>query len=159
MRVAVVSDTHGGFDHVESYLKQLHDVDLLLHLGDHASDGLKIAQRLGIPLRAVRGNNDYFDDFAPYEDTVDCEGVRIFMSHGNKQRVYSGVTVMYYLAAQAGAQIALFGHTHMRFDETFDGIRIINPGSASLPRDPSAKKSMVILDIADGDYTVEWVTL
>lgn len=81
------------------------------------------------------------------------------MSHGNKQRVYSGVTVMYYLAAQAGAQIALFGHTHMRFDETFDGIRIINPGSASLPRDPSAKKSMVILDIADGDYTVEWVTL
>ena len=33
--------------------------------------------------------------------------------------------------------IFLYGHTHVKFDQVVDGIRCLNPGSVSIPKDGS----------------------
>ena len=60
-----------------------------------------------------------------------------------------------YSAREIECDIVLFGHTHMPFDEDFDGVRVMNPGSISLPRGGNRKSYMVMTFEEDGSYGVE----
>ncbi|MBR5091422.1 MAG: YfcE family phosphodiesterase [Ruminiclostridium sp.] len=88
----------------------------------------------------VRGNCDRSEDlpFSQIIDTVpgpDDRTVRILAVHGHLCGVDSGTGELLRQAHENDCGIALFGHTHCRFEQEEDGVLIINPGSCARPRD------------------------
>ena len=96
-----------------------------------------------VPVLSVRGNCDVFSFFdAPEERFVSLGGAGIMMMHGHVYRVKSGTGPAVRHAAEAGADILLFGHTHKKYEEfipagarlgdvvTKKPLRLFNPGSA-----------------------------
>ena len=80
----------------------------------------------------VRGNCDGWG--CDYEDDmlVNIGGVNIFVTHGHRYGVKSGLDTLASAAAAKGAQVACFGHTHKPFCEYRDGVLLINPGTCTL---------------------------
>ena len=48
----------------------------------------------------------------------------------------------------------LVGHTHLPFDRTASGIRIVNPGSVSNPFPPDLRASYALLEADEGGYKI-----
>lgn len=152
MRILLVSDSHGNVDFLEENIDKIGKIDRVFHLGDYARDVEKIKDILDLPIDLVKGNNDLFD---PHEEEkiIHLEDLTIFMTHGHKYGVYIGTNRLYYKGLEVGADLVLYGHTHFyNFDDRGD-MKILNPGSLSLPRD--GKRSMVILDIEGKEIRVE----
>ena len=63
---------------------------------------------------------------------VSIGGVSIFVTHGHRYGVKSGLDTLASAAAAKGAQVACFGHTHKPFCEYRDGVLLINPGTCTL---------------------------
>lgn len=159
MKIAVVADTHRETDEVDRWLRA-HPQDLLLHLGDHASDGRWLSENLQLPAICVRGNNDWQTDEEdePFHFVLPVHGHRLLLTHGHRERVHSGVHALYWMAKENGCDFALFGHTHVRSDRDFGDVRILNPGSASFPRD--GHKSILLLEFVKWkDPIVQFVDL
>ncbi len=57
--------------------------------------------------------------------------------------------------ASASAALVLVGHTHHPDSRVLDGVRVVNPGSISLPRTSDAVARYALLTHANGDWTVE----
>lgn len=131
--IGVVSDTHGNRRAFERALEALGPVELLLHAGDFANDAVVMGEMYGIPVQAVTGNCDFFgsgDDAKLFE----IEGHTVLLVHGHRQHVKSGLDELYALAAQNGADVCIFGHTHMHEIEWRGHVVLLNPGSPSQPR-------------------------
>ena len=72
-----------------------------------------------------------------------------------------------YTALENGCDVAMYGHTHVPFDDSFGEeketqVRILNPGSISLPRGGRGKSYMVVTFSGTEDeasYEVELKTL
>jgi len=129
-RIAIVSDSHGFIENIDLFKDRLGQVDALYHLGDHADDAIELSRILNCGYVAVRGNCDAFSD-APLTYTVEWNGIRILLLHGN---TVSGRLSLRYLAEQERADVVLFGHSHVPSVETVDGVLMVNPGSLSRPR-------------------------
>ena len=67
MRIAVVSDTHGYIHSFTDKIRTMEKPELILHLGDYATDGEKIAEELGIKTIIVKGNGDIGSNYNEYE--------------------------------------------------------------------------------------------
>ncbi|MDO5717441.1 MAG: metallophosphoesterase [Tissierellia bacterium] len=159
MKIAVISDTHGVYTRVIRYLNESTDIDYLIHLGDHADDADYIMALTNIDGFAVLGNNDYSSEgIVPEERIIEIEGKRILAVHGHRQAVGFGLSWIKDLAEERDVDIVLFGHTHQYLDEIFEGIRFINPGSASLPRGEDNRKCMIVMTI-DDDVDIERIFL
>ena len=144
MKILVVSDSHGNR---ESLMRAVSVTgpDLVLHLGDVAADCDIIRRNMPeIPVRAVRGNCDGFSNEAA-EDEFVVEGKRIFMAHGDRYGVKTGLSSFVTAAMYRNADIALFGHTHRKFSTEYEGLLILNPGSVGM-----GKKTYAVLEIEDG---------
>ena len=134
MKILVFSDSHGAYHKMKAVVDMHPDARLMIFLGD----GLRDADRLfdeypDIPHIAVKGNCDltgilpgdtYLD-----EQTADIDGKRIFCCHGHKYSVKSSELSLWLRAKEKGADIALFGHTHVPFERTYEGVTLFNPGS------------------------------
>ena len=149
MKILVISDSHG---HKDSILKAVayESPDLILHLGDHDKDCSVIEQDYPeIPLRTVRGN---CDRSSPGLDTDEftLAGKRFCMTHGHLFSVKTGKAQITGYAASRGADILLFGHTHIPFSKEQDNIIIINPGSIGV-----GDKTYAILELKDGVITYQ----
>ena len=146
MRLAVVSDCHGEW---ESVAKRLRDIvcDGLICLGDFTQDGEKIAQALKLNFWCVCGNCDLSCQY-PKEQILELEGVKIFLTHGDRYHVKNDLLNLQYHALELGCDLVLFGHNHIWCDEQGGTVRLCNPGSASRPRDFIA--SFGILEIENG---------
>lgn len=104
--------------------------DAVIHLGDHASDALVIEREYPrLPVCRVRGNCDRCETDVQDEAVIEWEGVKILATHGHRYSVKSGLLSLCYAAAQAGARIALFGHTHDPYCEESEGLWLLNPGA------------------------------
>jgi len=131
-KICVFSDTHGYAEHMLRTIRR-EKPDYVLFLGDGASDVETV--RRALPLQAVqyvRGNCDLFDR-APAVRTVKIAGKTIFCTHGHLQRVKleaPGFRTLWYAAREAGADVALFGHTHTPFLEQTPEVLLVNPGTA-----------------------------
>lgn len=124
MRIAVISDTH---DHVPSgLLERLAPADEIWHLGDVCDpDTLAEIEALGKPMQVVLGNNEWHALW-PQARNLERAGHRFHLVHIPPRH------------APAGAEFVLHGHTHVPRDETDDrGVRWLNPGALSRPRDGS----------------------
>ena len=150
MKILVFSDTHGKTDKMcEIISKRRASADLVLHLGDCFSDIAEIRNDFpDIAFLGVSGNCDYrFSEDYPQSNAVSLEGHTLFFTHGHLYQVQSSLTSLTFAASSKGADIALFGHTHIGlctevpFPFSTDGddrkILICNPGSLSRPRDGS----------------------
>ncbi|MBF1053271.1 MAG: metallophosphoesterase [Parvimonas sp.] len=143
MIIAVVSDTHGIVLPV-AYSLQRNKVDIVLHLGDNASDAKKIEQITGMEIYAVAGNCDDNSKDVPEELVLEIRRKKFFLTHGHNYDVDNGIDKIVEKAKEVGADYALFGHTHVHIRERVDGITVLNPGSTTLPRKGDTKGYYII---------------
>ena len=136
MLTAVVSDTHGVTEEVIRVL-QRYTLDALFFLGDYCADAGTISEALkpGLPVFAVAGNGDAFRDcLGPTRRKVKLGGKTFFLAHGHQFRVKQMLEPLIEAGAKAGADVILYGHTHIPRIEHAAGAWIMNPGSAAFPR-------------------------
>ena len=141
-RLTVFSDSHGSSGALREAI-ELHrrDTDCFIFLGDGCREAVPLLEDCGKAYQVVPGNCDMFVGGMPESLTLDLGAARIFICHGHRY----------------GADIALFGHTHLRLDRYLpperDGERplwLFNPGSISRPRE--GRPSYGIIDILrDGE--------
>ena len=136
MRMLVVSDTHHDFDALyRLVLREEDHIDLLLHLGDGAQDIDDLrAVWPTLPVRFVRGNCDYVST-APDTAVVEADGLRLLLTHGHLFDVNRTPERLATEARRQNAAVALLGHTHRQLCREVLGVRLLNPGSLSKPRD------------------------
>ncbi|MCY6957039.1 metallophosphoesterase [Clostridium brassicae] len=152
MRIGVVSDTHRDKTILPMVVKSLEDVDLIIHLGDNVQDVEEIKKIYKKNIINVKGNCD-FGNKCPEEIFKEIEGVKFFITHGHKYDVKYNILNLKYRAEELGADVALFGHTHLSGIEYENGIWFVNPGSPSVPRD--RYRSVGLININDGKITAE----
>lgn len=166
MKIAVISDSHGSLEAWEKAEKYFKDSDLVLHAGDILYHGSrnplpagyntialteKINEDVGkhYDLLAVQGNVDSQVDnwVLPYPlpeyAVYDNNGFRIVLYHGHQHETV-GERVDF--ASRFGADLLIFGHTHLPFLEERDRLILLNPGSISLPKQEPAVPTMALIE-------------
>lgn len=149
MRIIVLSDTHGNFSALESVINRNTDADWIFHLGDgeRELDRFITANPILAPkIVHVAGNCD-FNSLSHDVFTLPAMEHKILATHGYQFGVNSSLERLKSLARTNGCDIVLYGHTHVRFQSFEDGLWILNPGSASCPRD-GKKPSFGNIDIS-----------
>lgn len=156
-KILVLSDTHG----VKMYMNELvpmikEDIDLIIHAGDHYRDSVYLYEKTGVSQLGVLGNCDF--EIGDRELVYDIEGVKIFLTHGHRYDVKRDISILAEYAKSQGANIAIFGHTHVKESRIINGVQMINPGSLAQPRD-GMKRSYVILEIDNGKFEYKFELL
>ncbi len=117
--ILILSDTHGKGDLIEKASK-LTRPHLILFCGDGLRD-FDDGDHL-CPIYAVRGNCDYFyvPRMGDIDDTLtlNVDGVKLFVTHGHRYGVKSGLGALIAQAAKEDADAAIFGHTHEPLETT-----------------------------------------
>ena len=149
MKILVFSDTHGDTERMFWILKDVKKhISAVIHAGDYESDAAQIEKKYpDLPVYGVCGNCDFAQIMPPVRIIELC-GKRILITHGHRYNVHSGYMNLAYTALENGADICIFGHTHIPVIEKHEDIFIINPGSLSRPRGFS-KPSYAVIDIDD----------
>ena len=126
MKIGLISDTHGLLR--PEALANLHDCELILHVGDAGTPEVLTELAKIAPLKVVRGNVDRGDwaQSIPMTEVVEVQGKYIYMIHILQELDID--------PAAAGMDLVLFGHSHKpeRFEK--DGVIYFNPGSAGRRR-------------------------
>ena len=152
MRVAVISDTHaprfwkGCPPAVAAHLST---AELILHAGDVCTPGVLDELAEFAPVRVVLGNNDGPEVAAwGATDTLefDIEGLAVAMIHDSGPRDGRLNRLRKRFPA---AGLVVFGHSHIPWDQTDGGLRILNPGSPTDKR-RQPHGTLAMLDIAGG---------
>ena len=172
-KILIVSDSHGRSQNIRIAIER-ECPDMLIHLGDIEDDPEDIRKwldaaaarwndknesekkSLPIPAVFVRGNCDrYGGDSLKQAAVFEVNEHRFFCTHGHRQNVNYGMENLMYTAMENDCDIALFGHTHVPFDEVYDDpssagsqLRIMNPGSITLPRG-GRRKSYMLMEFDD----------
>lgn len=129
MKLLVLSDTHRSLGFAYDAIEKERP-DAVLHLGDHLTDAEELSFACQEPdFYYVPGNCDYAPT-VPQSLTLEFDDVRVFMTHGHIYGVKRDLTALAGAAKDAGAQLALFGHTHIQHMEERNDITLLNPGTA-----------------------------
>lgn len=153
MKLVIASDIHGSAYWCEKLVEVLEEVkpDKVILLGDLLYHGPRndlprdYAPKKVIPMLsrwkdsilAVRGNCEAevdqmvlpFPCMADYA-LVNCDGQNLYLTHGHKWNPDN-------LPPLKEGDVFLYGHTHVKLDEVRCGVRCLNPGSVSIPKDGS----------------------
>ena len=158
-RLAIIADTHipSRADEIPEWIREeVAGADHTIHAGDFDSaDTLDDVRDLaGDELTAVTGNMDpHFN--LPSVATVEVGGTEFVVTHGTgdldgyEERVVGIVRE----EAGDGPTVGVSGHTHQVLDTEIDGVRLLNPGSAT-GADPASTTSMMVAEVEDGDIDV-----
>ena len=153
MKFVIASDIHGSAYWCRRLceLIEAEKPDKLLLLGDLLYHGPRndlprdYAPKQVIPMLsqykdiilAVRGNCEAEVDqmVLPFSCMADCaqvyaDGKMLYLTHGHHENPGN-------LPPLPEGTIFLSGHTHVKMDEVRSGIRCVNPGSVSIPKDGS----------------------
>lgn len=146
MVIAVISDTHRQANCIVKAVEEAKNAnsDMLIHLGDNVADIKLIREHFNKEIVFVRGNCDFESD-VKLEKMIKINGVNILITHGHEYNVKYNILNLKFRALEIGAQVVLYGHSHVAMVERESNIIIVNPGSASLPR--SQNKSMAFIKI------------
>lgn len=132
-RILVLSDSHSGLSFMRFAIRAVKP-DAVVHLGDFYDDGEAMAEEnKQILFHQVPGNCDLCRMIGMKPETL-CYpvcGVKLFMTHGHQHNVkLNGTDWLLRDAKKAGAQAALYGHTHIAecFREE-SGMWVLNPGA------------------------------
>lgn len=151
MKFIIASDIHGSAYHCRKLMEIIENEqpDRVILLGDilyHGPrnalpaeyDPMTVAGMLSSiqeKIIAVRGNCDAevdqmvlsFPCMADYA-TVHADGLSFYLTHGH-------LADPEHLPSLPAGTIFLSGHIHVKKDEIVNGIRCLNPGSVSIPKD------------------------
>jgi uncharacterized protein len=128
MKLLVISDSHGNYVHALKAHQLAGPVDHIIHLGDGAEDARLMEQVLEVRVHRVAGNCD-FDQEIPRELTLEFGDCRVFLTHGNRHLVKSGLGQLIRKGVEVGAQVVLYGHTHQPAVASDQGMLLVNPGA------------------------------
>ena len=164
MKFVIASDIHGSAHWCSRLMRVLEpeQPDKLLLLGDVLYHGprndlpkdyapkqvIAMLTEIKDKILCVRGNCEAevdqmvlpFPCMSDYAQLM-ADGKTFFLTHGHLWNPDN-------LPALAGGSIFLYGHTHVKLDKEVNGIRCLNPGSVSIPKDGS--NSCLIYE--DGDF-------
>jgi putative phosphoesterase len=175
MEIAILSDTHipnQAEQLPDQFRNHIEDADHVIHAGDFGSkDALEDIRELASDLTTVYGNADPNDIDLPAVASTEVGGVTFVVTHGNvnhvERAVYSSAGTVYRgdwmdaiadtARARADAEepiVGVGGHTHEVMDKTYDGIRVLNPGSATGVGPADGTATMMTVEVTDGDTTV-----
>ncbi len=153
MKLVIASDIHGSAFWCRKMLEvaEKEQPDHLILLGDVLYHGPRndlpreYAPKQVIPMLAdwaekilcVRGNCEAevdqmvlnFPCLAEYSVLM-ADGKSFYLTHGHHANPQN-------LPALKEGSVFLYGHTHVKFDQVINGIRCLNPGSVSIPKDGS----------------------
>ena len=151
MRIGIVSDSHGDVRVFNDMLAVpgAAEAELWLHAGDFAPDADDLELLSGRRVVRVLGNCDLFVDGVYDETVVEVAGHRIFLTHGHLFNVRFDTEMLAEAAHTAGADIAVYGHTHIALVEHGD-VTVLNPGSIARPRDEQCG-SFMLVDLNAGE--------
>ena len=170
-KILIVSDSHRRTNNVKTAIDRERP-DMLIHLGDIEDNPEEVrawldaaararkdsGENVSLPIPAVfiQGNCDVYGPYKLSKSAVfEVNNHRFFCSHGHVQGVNMGIENLFYTAQENDCDIAMFGHTHVPFDDEYDGVRILNPGSISEPRGGSKKGYIVMTFENEDDYEIE----
>ena len=165
MKFVIASDIHGSAFWCGKLVEVIEEVkpDQILLLGDILYHGPRNDLPKGygpkqvIPMLSaykdkiicVRGNCEAEVDqmVLPFSCMADCalvsaDGLSLYLTHGHHHSPEN-------LPPLAEGSVFLSGHTHVKLDAVRNGIRCLNPGSVSIPKDGS--HSCLVLD--KGEFT------
>ena len=151
MKILVLSDSHSGLYFMRECISSVRP-DGVIHLGDFFDDGEAMAlENPHIRFWLLPGNGDCFSVGARAPKVLNCliGGVRMYMTHGHLHGVKSNRNHLVSEAKANGAQIVLYGHTHVPeciCDE--DGVWVLNPGTCR-----SASGSVGLIEIQENRIT------
>ena len=132
MKILVLSDSHSALSFMRSCIETVKP-DRIIHLGDYYDDACAMAEEYpDIPLTQVPGNCDRYR-CPPFVQEVISEridGVYFYLTHGHHANPDR-------LPPLSQGSVFLYGHTHVKLDAVKNGIRCLNPGSVSIPKDGS----------------------
>lgn len=146
MRILIVSDTHKKHENLRMALRQVSPIDLVIHLGDAEGYESQIQTICDCPLEIVAGNNDFFSSL-PREKEIMVGDYHVFLTHGHDYYVNVGIEELKREAAVRGADIVMFGHTHVPFLEEEENLVVLNPGSLSYPRQLGKRPSYMFMEL------------
>lgn len=153
MKLVIASDIHGSAFWCGKLMELIEkeNPDKVLLLGDLLYHGprndlprdyapkqvIPMLSRLTDRILAVRGNCEAEVDqmVLPFPCMADCallecDGLSFYLTHGHHHNPDN-------LPALKQGSVFLSGHTHVKLDEVRSGIRCLNPGSVSIPKDGS----------------------
>ena len=147
MRILVISDSHGRTSKIEEAIEAQKTAKHIFFLGDCVRD---IEDYPFIypdrTFHIVSGNCDYNSTYKS-EDTVILGDKKILFTHGHHLGVKGGIGGLKQAAARAGADVVLFGHTHIATKEYADGVYFVNPGSLCSARE--GRTAYAVIDIEE----------
>ena len=146
MKILIVSDTHGRHSAFDKALKEAGKIDALVHLGDTEGGEDYIEAVCGCPAYVLAGNNDFFSKLER-EKMILLGNYKVFLTHGHYYYVASGIADIKSVAKAKGADIVMFGHTHIPVIDYDDGIIALNPGSLTYPRQEGKRPSYILMEL------------
>lgn len=173
MDLALLSDTHipeRATAIPESFRNLIDDADHVIHAGDLETEGvLDDLRKRADDLVAVHGNADPPDIGLPAVAECTVDEVTFVVTHGTLNlpqaavyetdgSVLTGEEWVRAIADTARVRtrrwdgddiVAIGGHTHRVEDTVFEGVRVLNPGSAT-GADPADGPTMMTVNV-DGD--------
>jgi putative phosphoesterase len=176
MKIAILSDTHvpAQADHIPGeFLERIREADHVIHTGDFGSKAVlgEIAERAA-DLTAVYGNADPDDIDLPAVASFTTDGTTFVVSHGMvnfvKRAVSSSEGVVFgredWLDAVAdtararagsdGTVVGIAGHSHEVENEFHDGVRVLNPGSATGVGPADGRATMMTMEVTGEEIGV-----
>lgn len=124
-RIGVISDTHGLVRPEVAIV--FANVDAIVHAGDIGGEHVLHALRAMAPLTSVEGNNDDASGEEIVRATIG--GLRILLTHILPKPQKPAPRVVASLK-KTPADIVIFGHSHVPFDDRVGGVWYFNPASA-----------------------------
>lgn len=162
VKIAVISDTHlySPQPWLEKvFSKHLAHADVLLHCGDITTFSVWQIFCQHPNFTAVLGNCDEWrlsDELRPAE-SLKIDGLQVGMVHGWGSR--SGVPARAAEHFGPDYDLVCYGHTHIRNWDVINGVRMINPGSLSSPRDNNPPGFAYVTVRADKTLKCEFVDI
>ena len=153
MKFVIASDIHGSAYWCRKLMELVNkeNPDRLILLGDVLYHGPRndLPREYG-PKQVIPMLTEWADRIVCVRGNCEAEVDQMvlpFPCMSDYSMVVDGNTTLYLthghlwnpdkLPKLAGNTVFLYGHTHVKFDQVVDGIRCLNPGSVSIPKDGS----------------------
>jgi len=155
--VVLLSDTHVPSRATaipDWVLDAIEEAAVVIHAGDFDSfEAYDEIRTRSARLIAVKGNADPelgLDTMA----TIEVSGCTFLITHGSGPLRGYHDRLQAAVASREGIDIVVSGHTHEVHDRSVDGVRYLNPGSATAAA-PSKEASLMQVTVFDGQAEVE----
>jgi putative phosphoesterase len=176
MRIGLISDTHipEVCEHLPpSVFEVFSGVDLVMHAGDVYVNRVLDELAEIAPVLAALGNGDEGLDghrfkLAPDQrvssaHVIEVEGLRIGLAHAlptpdeTSEEVFLNAMQAHF---GGPVDVLVMGHSHLEGIVRFGRTLVVNPGSATLPRNlVDVPGTVAILEVANGQISAEIIKL